>query len=96
MSSRSALFASLCAVLGACSTNIDLGGSAGAPDGHTSDGQPPSCPGFAGPNTSAMCKARAGALQPNGCFGGYYCRLSNTDCQPEAVACGVTDGGRGE
>jgi len=43
-----------------------------------------------------MCKARAGALQPNGCFGGYYCRLSNTDCQPEAVACGVTDGGRGE
>jgi hypothetical protein len=93
MSSRSAIFASLCAVLGACSTNIDLGGSPVGPDGQGPDGHPPNCPGFAAPNTSAMCKARAGPLQPNGCFSGYYCRVSTADCQPETVACGGTDGG---
>jgi hypothetical protein len=60
----------------------------------------PSCPGYAAPNVPAMCKAcTAGqkgcpaTLQPNGCYGGYYCELSDIDCQPMTHAC---DAGRPE
>jgi hypothetical protein len=92
MAPRRALLGLACAVVLACGTNVDLGGT-GLLDGETADG--PNCPGFAAPNTPAMCNARMGSLQPNGCFGGYYCRLKDTDCQPEKVACGVADAGRG-
>jgi len=82
-------------VLLACGTNVDLGGKALTDAHDDTDGPSPDCPGFAAPNTPAKCQARMGHLQPNGCFGGYYCRRSNTDCQPQSVACGAGDAGGG-
>ncbi len=86
---------SACALLIACGTSVDLGGSAG-PDGGTSDGPFATCPGYAAPDVPSKCRACTGAkcqLQPNGCYGSYYCRVSNYDCQPARVACRLDDGG---
>jgi hypothetical protein len=96
MPPRRALLASACAVLIACGTNVDLGGSGAGTDGGAShpDGAPADCPGYAAPNTSAKCKASdEKPLQPNGCYGGYYCRVVDRDCQCPSVACGGSEAG---
>jgi hypothetical protein len=103
MPARHALFALAFACVGswACGTPVDLGGSADASPSPDVDAAPPvTCPGFAAPTTSAKCKACApgskgcpAMLQPNGCYGGYYCELSHRDCQSMNDAC---DGGHAE
>jgi hypothetical protein len=49
-----------------------------------------SCPGYAVPSTPAACNACASGSQtcdPNGCFNGYYCRLSDAKCIKKPVSC---------
>jgi hypothetical protein len=92
MTPRRALLGSACALLVACGTNVDLGGRPPGTDGGSSktDAAQATCPGYAAPGVSAMCQASSTMkLQPNGCYGGYYCRASDKDCQPRSVACGT-------
>jgi hypothetical protein len=49
-----------------------------------------SCTGYASPSTSAACNACGSGSQtcdPNGCFNGYYCRLSDAKCMKKPAAC---------
>jgi hypothetical protein len=94
MAPRLVLLASACAALLACSTDVDLGGRPSGAEGGVSVDGAPNCPGFAAPETPARCMAGTYELAPNGCYGGYYCRLSTRDCQPPSMACGFfRDGG---
>jgi len=49
-----------------------------------------SCSGYATPSTPAACNACGSggqACDPNGCFNGYYCRLSDAKCMKKPAAC---------
>jgi hypothetical protein len=73
-----------------------------AKDGAVSLDAGPGCASYAAPSTTALCLGCANANPPvapascqkNGCFGGYYCRLTNpldlACVKPASVAC---DGG---
>jgi hypothetical protein len=95
MTPRRALLGSACAFLVACGTNVDLGGNPPADGGGSkNDGAHPTCAGYAAPDVSAMCKASSTMkLQANGCYNGYYCKVSDEDCQPQSVACGTGNAG---
>jgi hypothetical protein len=88
----------------ACGTNVDLGGSADATaDTATSrpDAMSPTCPGYAPPDAAAKCFAcNAGSkgCQANGCYNGYYCKLSPLDCRSMKDACdaGAAEDGRSD
>jgi len=86
---RNACIALVAAALLGCGTNIDLGGVvADAAPPH--DGSTSTCPGSAPPDAAAKCvacEAGAAGCQANGCYGGYYCKLSRLDCQPMNEAC---------
>jgi hypothetical protein len=104
---RLGFLASACILVMGCGTNVDLGGS--TPPGRDSgppkaDSAASSCPGAAAPDASAKCNAcedshSCPALQPNGCYGGYYCKLSRLDCEPLSEACdagAALDGGHSQ
>ena len=48
------------------------------------------CTGYATPSTPAACNACGSGSQtcdPNGCFNGYYCRLSDAKCIKKPASC---------
>ncbi|HEX4515033.1 MAG TPA: hypothetical protein VGH87_20050 [Polyangiaceae bacterium] len=71
----------------ACGTDVDLGGSAVT----TSDGSATStCGDLVGPTVEAGCKAcnaSSDDCQPNGCYGGYWCDIDETDCKTPPSTC---------
>lgn len=65
---------------------------AGAPDAALDAPQEAaaSCSGHAVPSTPAPCNACGSGSQtcdPNGCFNGYYCRLSDAKCVKKPASC---------
>jgi hypothetical protein len=74
-----------------CGTNVDLGGG-GVDGGMVPDAAV--CPAFAEPSTSAPCGAcdkSSTSCQPNGCFGGYLCDVSERDCKAPGTPCMTVD-----
>ncbi len=75
-----------------------------APQPPTTDGGAPppttsSCPGLAGPTTTASCAScsqTSKTCQPNGCYGGWWCNTQTLKCQAAPTNCGGSvDGGGG-
>jgi hypothetical protein len=59
-------------------------------DGNAGDGSEPVCGNLAPPTAPAPCRAcnpDASACQANGCFNGYYCDVTITDCEPLPARC---------
>jgi hypothetical protein len=52
-------------------------------------GSAPACPGYAPPTTSANCDCDPAkdACTANGCYGGYYCKLSTLSCEKKPSTC---------
>jgi hypothetical protein len=81
----------------ACSTGVDLGGTAAARAGAGYDAT--TCAAFAAPGTSApcdACKQGDNGCQENGCFNGYLCDSTERDCKAPGTPCvtgDFTDGG---
>ena len=52
-------------------------------------GSTSSCPGYAPPSTSAGCTCDPSlhTCAANGCYGGYYCKLSTTSCVKKPSTC---------
>lgn len=76
----------LAAALIACGTDVDLGGS-GLDDGGLDVTQ---CGDLVAPSVPANCKAcsaDASDCQPNGCYGGYWCNTTITDCHTAPKTC---------
>jgi hypothetical protein len=82
----------------ACGGNVDLGGTntidASILDATQIDSMQDAsileCDGLASPNTDSTCRAcehDAGDCQANGCFSGYYCRISARDCEAPPTSC---------
>ena len=48
-----------------------------------------SCPGYAPPDTASTCNACAGESDctANGCYNGYYCKLSTSKCVAPPSGC---------
>jgi hypothetical protein len=48
-----------------------------------------SCPGYAPPNTPSQCNCDSSehACTPNGCYNGYYCKLSGYKCEAPPSGC---------
>jgi hypothetical protein len=79
----------LAALLSACGSSIDLGGTAPAND---ADGgaDAASCPNLAPPATTAPCDGcskGSKSCQANGCFNGYLCNVSERDCKVPGTKC---------
>jgi hypothetical protein len=46
------------------------------------------CSDYAPPSTPAGCKASTTkTLDPNGCYGGYYCTLATNKCTAKPSCC---------
>jgi hypothetical protein len=45
------------------------------------------CPGYAPPGTPAGCTCSNASCDVNGCFNGYYCRLSDDKCKAKPAGC---------
>jgi hypothetical protein len=76
----------LSAALAGCGTSVDLGGTGGA-DGGLDATQ---CGALVGPTVPAACRAcnlDASDCQPNGCYGGYWCNTSDSDCRAPPQTC---------
>lgn len=80
----------------ACSAGRNDAGIDAAPDA----GSPPlppdaqgglsQCPGYAAPSEQAVCSCSPATITPcsaNGCYNGYYCRLSDQTCEPKPAGC---------
>jgi hypothetical protein len=49
-----------------------------------------SCPGYAPPTTPASCDCTPSSSHTcaaNGCYGGYYCKLSDDSCEKKPSSC---------
>ena len=73
----------LALALAGCGTDVDLGGSGG-------DGSVTQCGDLVAPVIEAGCRAcskDAADCQPNGCYGGYWCNVTATDCRQPPASC---------
>lgn len=63
------------------------------------DAGPPAatCPGLAAPTSTAPCTSCSGkpSCQTNGCYGGWWCNVATSRCQPPPTSCGGGGGGGG-
>jgi hypothetical protein len=76
---------------GIAATTPDAGPPSPTPDAApvASEGGLSQCPGYAAPSDQASCNCNP-ATSPcsaNGCYNGYYCRLSDQTCQPKPAGC---------
>ncbi len=70
---------------------VDLGGS--APGDGSAGADSATCATFAGPAADASCGAcskSSSTCQPNGCFNGYFCDVSEHDCKAPGTPCSGT------
>jgi hypothetical protein len=77
---------SLCA----CGTSVDLGGAGGADDAASDTLTTTVCGDLVAPTVDAGCRACGTGdddCQPNGCYGGYWCDTSETDCKTPPKTC---------
>ena len=82
------------ALLVACGTGVDLGGPFPDASVETSRAEASTCSTFAGPTTDAPCSAcseGSKGCQPNGCYGGYFCDISEYDCKTPGTPCSTAD-----
>jgi hypothetical protein len=74
---------------------VDAGhdsGSSGHDAGHGGndagqDAGSTACPGYAPPGTPGPCVCSSTSCDVNGCFNGYYCRLSDGKCKTKPSSC---------
>jgi hypothetical protein len=79
---------------------VSSDGDCSLPSSGADSGPPPStCPGLASPTTMSPCTSCTGKsnCQTNGCYGGWWCNIATSRCQPPPTNCGGggTGGGPG-
>jgi hypothetical protein len=83
---------------GAAPVNDDAGATSDDSGQSVVDSAPPpvvdsgstsSCPGYAPPTTAASCDCDPSlhTCAANGCYGGYYCKLSSDACEKKPSSC---------
>jgi len=78
-----------CFLWAACGVPVDLGGTTPSQSSEGGD----TCSAFAAPDASASCSgcsAGSKTCQPNGCFNGYFCDLTEHDCKAPGAPCSST------
>jgi hypothetical protein len=65
------------------------GGTSTVHDGGSASDAASSCAGYADPTTTSTCQGcgMTHTCQANGCYGGYYCQVSNGTCHPKPASC---------
>jgi cellulose 1,4-beta-cellobiosidase len=72
----------------ASSSSSSSSSSSGASTSSSSSSGGGACSDYAAPSTPAGCHASATKpLDPNGCYGGYYCTLATLKCGPKPAVC---------
>jgi hypothetical protein len=75
-------------VSGACKASSSSSSSSSSGASTSSSGGGGSCKDYAPPSTPAGCNASSTKpLDPNGCYGGYYCTLATLKCVPKPAVC---------